>query len=592
MDNADLLQLITKHSPGSLAHQASSFLWRDIRGVGKEMLQGRDDRDMFAFDMKLLRSVLCLKLKGSFFARRCCKEVCAIVESSDTGEENFLVIGSPGIGKSFCLLYFLARLSSKKNVIVLLNNLLGKSYVFCSNLDASIRLGDSENLDELLASFARRGLEVCHLFDAGAKGDKTTPITIVADVKLVVAASPDLANYNQRLKDDPQMIFVEPWRFRELAQLNCSLSSSLSHEELQKRCALVGGAPRTFFSAHSIVVKGICAAARNLKSSDVKRVLSDAQEGFARSADAAVSRKVCQMAPINERAECRVIPAGMLAACRIRAMAAIRQDSDFQDLFIALGMVKSAGPFAGRAFEAYARMIAETGHKGAIADSAFLSSNAPNCHSAWKKDATKWLQIKSFRGSSELEGQLKISPNSYWKAAKPDFPAIDGLILSEDADRARMHFLQITTSKSGKSSAVSSKSLQDYVNCLLEGWEGDESNLVVCLWLALPAALHDEKSGPHAREQKLSMSVKPQQRQTKTKKRKLTHARNRDGPERCRREINKPILQGKVRFDWSAVNKQAPIEVMAELWWRQNREQFPKLLAEYEALYLDANSVE
>eukprot|EP00172_Hildenbrandia_rubra_P000722 Plantae.Rhodophyta-Hildenbrandia_rubra.ctg13971.p1 GENE.Plantae.Rhodophyta-Hildenbrandia_rubra.ctg13971~~Plantae.Rhodophyta-Hildenbrandia_rubra.ctg13971.p1 ORF type:complete len:262 (-),score=25.25 Plantae.Rhodophyta-Hildenbrandia_rubra.ctg13971:1728-2513(-) len=261
----------------------------------------------------------------------------------------------------------------------------------------------------------------------------------------------------------------------------------------------------------------------------------------------------------------------MFATYHIRAMTAIRRD--FQALFEAVGMVENAGPFVGHTFEAYVHMVIETGCEGVMTDAVLFSSGAPDSLKVWKNN-TKFSQIGSFRNKLEFDGLLTSAPNSYWKASKPNFTGIDGVILSEDADKVYVHFLQITTSKAGNEHKVRSASLQDYAKRLIKGWGGDENNLFICLWLVLPAALYDEESGKYTKEQKLEMSVK-------TDEGELAHRSKPEGSKINGAMTNKPILQGKVRFDWNVVKRRIPVQVMTESWWAQNREDFPRLLAEY-----------
>lgn len=235
-------------------------------------------------------------------------------------------------------------------------------------------------------------------------------------------------------------------------------------------------------------------------------------------------------------------------------------------------MLNNVGPFAGHTFEAYMHMVLEKGREG-MTDASFLSPDAPDALNMWKKRAT-WSQIRPFRGRSELDGQLMKAPNSYWKAAEHNFAAIDGLRLSGDTEPACIHFLQITTNKNGKDGKVGNRYLQDYARRLMEGWPGGRGNIFACLWFALPAALRDDRSGPYSREQNLDMTPK-------RKKRKGAPIIQ---PEEKEPDI--PILQGKVKFDFRATLEGAPVNEMAEAWWRQHQERFSGLLAEYEAFRL------
>lgn len=156
-----------------------------------------------------------------------------MVEGSQN-QIRLLLLGSPGIEKPFCLLYFLARLSSKKNAIALLNDPEGCKALLCSELDAALQIQEPRMHRKALREFSKRGKMRVTFLTQEAKGSKAEPIARQAKAKLIAAASPDLSNYNQRLKGGPRKAFMEPWHFEELGPLNWLLDPPLLDEGLKR----------------------------------------------------------------------------------------------------------------------------------------------------------------------------------------------------------------------------------------------------------------------------------------------------------------------------------------------------------------------
>lgn len=267
-------------------------LWRDIRAVGGQIKRRQyDAKRVYPLGTVALYSVLSLEMQGPLFPRSCYDEIFNIVQANK-GTYKFLLLGSSGIGKSVCLLYFLVRLSSRQNTVIVFNDLDGTKHLFCSGLDAAFLLeGSIVAFKNLLLTFCHKGMDVYHLFDAGTKGSKTERINPVPGVKLIVAASPDLANYNQYLKSTPKMLFMEPWRFEELVRFNSFLNPPFDDNELKKRYALAGGIPRMVFSVDTDIPDVVGGAMRGLENNQVQRVVQVVKQGFARTNDLQVSHK-------------------------------------------------------------------------------------------------------------------------------------------------------------------------------------------------------------------------------------------------------------------------------------------------------------
>lgn len=252
---------------------------------------------------------------------------------------------------------------------------------------------------------------------------------------------------------------MEPWTYEELFKVNSSLTRRLDVDELAKRYALADGIPRAVLSANVNIPKQICDAIRKLSGDELTKVLADIDKGLMTTADTEISHKVCQMVPRKGRAECALIPAGIFAARHIRAMASLSEDSGFEALFKSLGMIKNAGVFEGHTFEACVHMALEIGRSDVVTDGMLLSSNAPDFLNMWKGSRQCFSIINALYDKSELDGLLSSAPNSYWRASKSNFPAIDGIFLRRAGERACFHFLKVTTNREGKDCNVSNYSL-------------------------------------------------------------------------------------------------------------------------------------
>eukprot|EP00172_Hildenbrandia_rubra_P003021 Plantae.Rhodophyta-Hildenbrandia_rubra.ctg439.p2 GENE.Plantae.Rhodophyta-Hildenbrandia_rubra.ctg439~~Plantae.Rhodophyta-Hildenbrandia_rubra.ctg439.p2 ORF type:complete len:425 (+),score=65.91 Plantae.Rhodophyta-Hildenbrandia_rubra.ctg439:868-2142(+) len=419
-------------------------------------------------------------------------------------------------------------------------------------------------------------MDVYHLFDCGTSGNKMEDIIPITGVTLVVAASPDKANYQQYLKSDPLKIFMEPWRFGEIVKVNNAQGIPVHSEELQKRYALVGGIPRSIFSVNTNIARDICITVLLTYGDDVRKVLWDIGAGLGLTEKTQRSHQVGQLAPRKGRRDRTAIPAGLFAAYYIRAIASLSDDTEFQSLFRTLGMVKDSGHFAGDKYKSYLRMVVrEIGHNiVTMTGSTILSRHKLGCPNVWKDRMAYWSRSsRTYKTISELDGQLESAPHSYWKPAKPNLSAIDGLVLQVDEeDRldemekfGSIQFIKVSTDQTGMNNEEEiMESLEEYIRRLFKGWSGNKFLVNIALWFVLPPTLYDQESGPWTNEiferKVLEVSV--------------------DLEEKI---LLVPVHVGKVRFDWNTI-REVPIERMVEWWWSQYKTQFASLRSEYESM--------
>lgn len=97
----------------------------------------------------------------------------------------------------------------------------------------------------------------------------------------------------------------------------------------------------------------------------------------------------------------------------------------------------------------------------------------------------------------------------------------------------------------------------------------------ICLWFALPAALHDQVDDPYEKPQKLKMDSKGGCDASGSCVEASTSSQ----------EKPRHVFQGKVRFDWSAAST-ASINDLTESWWKQRESEFQLQCRQYEQLHL------
>ena len=80
------------------------------------------------------------------------------------------------------------------------------------------------------------------------------------------------------------------------------------------------------------------------------------------------------------------------------------------------------------------------------------------------------------------------------------FRASTGLLLNEEG--LCVHFTQIIVSKQGESRKISNTDLQDYMDRITKGWNGDRSKMFACLWFVLQAGEYESKLDSSRKEHK------------------------------------------------------------------------------------------
>ena len=132
------------------------------------------------------------EFQGPLVIRKCYEDIRIIERSVVTRKErDFLVLGSPGVGKSHFLLYMLIHLSTKAHTAVFVNTLKGNRYIFFPDAGEAFEFETFNNYEKALRLAARQNDAFYQLYDAGENGSKTDPISPYHNL---VAFSPDESN--------------------------------------------------------------------------------------------------------------------------------------------------------------------------------------------------------------------------------------------------------------------------------------------------------------------------------------------------------------------------------------------------------------
>ena len=107
-------------------------VWSSIRDCGVRLSEDQSELKLsLESPVKVTRALNLSSFQGSLVIRKCYQDLWDIIERRVVMEKemNFLVLGSPGVGKSYFLLYMLIHLSTKANTAVFMNTLRGRKCV-------------------------------------------------------------------------------------------------------------------------------------------------------------------------------------------------------------------------------------------------------------------------------------------------------------------------------------------------------------------------------------------------------------------------------------------------------------------------------
>ncbi len=194
--------------------------------------------------------------KSSLLARSCnaglYERIQEFKNDRDSDGGGILLTGSPGIGKSWFLMYTIYRLTAEPSVpaIILHSAKHFSAYWFKPDGTVSV-IRDPVGVDFIPIV----DKNTWYLYDANEDADECFPIRAFT----VVAASPNKRHYKGFRKQMGTMrLCMPPWTLDELFAVRGVLSPKLKNdvlevtdEEMRKRYEMAGGIPRTVFGSCS-----------------------------------------------------------------------------------------------------------------------------------------------------------------------------------------------------------------------------------------------------------------------------------------------------------------------------------------------------
>ena len=183
-------------------------------------------------------------LPSKLYVREAYKDLHSLMHDAFP-QDNILVVGNPGTGKSFFALYEMYRLLDKATIVY---ESVPFDLFMVLSADNITYAGDrlskyDPEVEELLAE-----PETYYLFDAGT-GSNVFPYLVNA--KTIVFSAPNRANYVDYSKHaNPKILYMPVWTLDELNQVWTD-----SDEELQARYNIWGGIPRVILGSNQSTVR-------------------------------------------------------------------------------------------------------------------------------------------------------------------------------------------------------------------------------------------------------------------------------------------------------------------------------------------------
>ena len=163
-------------------------------------------------------------------------------------ERNILILGNPGTGKTFFMMYEMFHWRKKVTIVV---NYTAGEIQFVGHPSGEIESFESYGSIEPIL---KRADWVLHLFDVTSHSSKRPVIEMgKTKVKNIVFSSPEKENYHQFVKDaNPVKLFMPTWELDELLECNSKCSLHVNKDMVFTRFEKWGGIARCVLEARDV----------------------------------------------------------------------------------------------------------------------------------------------------------------------------------------------------------------------------------------------------------------------------------------------------------------------------------------------------
>ena len=209
---------------------------------------------------------------NALFIRDSYKELYALIVDSFM-DKDVIVTGTPGIGKTLFLVYFLMRyMRENAEFTVLFCKHSSETYVYFDNCnDGPVEL---QHMTQDLEYMLENG-DLLLLVDAASSSE----VYRTGNCRVIVATSPNISNYEDILKDcNPVLLHMPVWSSEELLQACVKISSygALTEAVVNERFEIWGGIARLVFEPDDEIYTEKCALLdKHISSVTPKTIFKD-----------------------------------------------------------------------------------------------------------------------------------------------------------------------------------------------------------------------------------------------------------------------------------------------------------------------------
>eukprot|EP01122_Echinamoeba_exundans_P015664 TRINITY_DN754_c0_g2_i1.p1 TRINITY_DN754_c0_g2~~TRINITY_DN754_c0_g2_i1.p1 ORF type:complete len:616 (-),score=103.63 TRINITY_DN754_c0_g2_i1:292-2139(-) len=272
----DAQALWTALKNGKFHFERPKDLSPDKLPSGTEVLSNASEASMGAETVALvLEDAQWIHGSSALVLRQCGRRLYELFKAIPIPSRRAIIIGTPGIGKSWLSNYFLYRASQEGREVVFEH--VGRRVAWCFRNDGTVETLRNVGDRRYLEAVQREG--VLYLFDAGG-GSPSEPLTTEwrpSDPDTVVFASPNKKHYNQFSKSNTYEFFYPPWTWPDiLAAQPFMARNTISYAELSRRFYHLGGVPRFLFAPEAIfekVIRRLNAALAQLNTFQVNELV-------------------------------------------------------------------------------------------------------------------------------------------------------------------------------------------------------------------------------------------------------------------------------------------------------------------------------